>query len=427
MTTQKNLTFAFQALLVVYGVMFFTFDRMLNLLPIVLLLASFVFIARQGITELQRMSKEECLLYTALFLYFLSFLLSFFIHAERFYLLEQPAKFMFFSLIIFLLARISFRIEFFWAMIALASISNAFYALGVGRVNFEGRLTTDIFEHPLYYGNVSLLFAFVSLAGTIWAQGLQAKAKWIWSVILITGFISGLMISVLSGTRGGWVAIPFALFFVLYHFAKLYKKQCLLYSGTVAFVLLMTLFILFFDTPFQQRIWLTINSLQSYFLEDNPNTSIGLRFEMWQVGWRLFIENPLFGFGEVNYVPELQRLINEGIVTSELIHYKHLHNQYIQALAFHGVIGFVALILVMGVLLRFFSKRLFAGNLEVKSLAVAGAVSVFLYLDFFLSITMLHLNQSTMPFLILVALMVGKLLSLSRIPHNDVKELRGRL
>lgn len=417
---QKMLVRVFQGLLLVYGVVFFTFDRMLNLLPLVLLLVSFIYIAKRGVTGFKQTSKEERQIYAALFLYFLSFLLSFVIHSEEVSLLEEPFKFLLFSLIIFLLARTSFRIEYFWAMAAIASISNLIYALWFGgSYNFEGRLSTDIFEHPLYYGNVSLLFGFVSLAGVIWAQGLPKPAKWAWSVALLLGFIAGVMISILSGSRGGWIAIPFALFFVLYHLAKVYQKQTLLYWGGAAFLFFTVLFVVFFETPFQHRVLLTVQSLQSYFFEDNPNTSLGLRFEMWQIGWRLFLENPLFGFGQINYMPELQRLIHEEKVTPELIHYEHLHNQYIQALALHGVIGFIALMVMMSMLLRFFSKRLFARDLEVKSLAVAGAVSVFLYLDFFLSITMFHLNQSTMPFLILIALMIGKLLSKSR-----AKELR---
>lgn len=415
MPAQRVLSFAFQALLLLYGAVFFTFDRMLNLLPLVLLLASFVFIAKQGKSIRGQFSREELWISGTLVFYFLSFLLGFAVHSEQVSLLEEPVKFLFFSLIILFLSRMPFRIEYFWVMVAIASVSNLVYALwSGGNYNFEGRLSTDVFDHPLYYGNVSLLFGFVSLAGTIWAQGLQVKAKWGWSIFLLLGFLSGVMISILSGSRGGWVAIPFALFFVLFHFAKIYQKQALLYWGAAAFVILITLFVLFFDTPFQHRVLLTIQSLQSYFLEDDPNTSLGLRFEMWQLGWRLFLENPLLGFGEVNYLPELQRLIREAAITPELIHYEHLHNQYLQALAFHGVVGFIALVVMMWAFLRFFSKRLVSCNLEVKSLAVAGAVSVFLYLDFFLSITMFHLNQSTMPFLILMALMTGKLLSINR-------------
>jgi O-antigen ligase len=62
-------------------------------------------------------------------------------------------------------------------------------------------------DNKINFGNISLLLGMMSLAGLFLIKETRFKKSF--AIISILAFILGVTGSVLSGARGGWLAIPF--------------------------------------------------------------------------------------------------------------------------------------------------------------------------------------------------------------------------
>lgn len=403
-------------LIVLYGMIFFTFEKGLSFLPSVLLLWSLIYVWRKN---LPKIGAEERTLYLSFVFYFLVSMLAILVNGDGLSTLDEPVKFLLFLFIFFLLIRNSYRVEFLWAFIVLASITNFIHVLVLDGGHYEvfenyRRLASNVFEHPLYFGNVSLLFGFLSLSGLIWTVDKTQKHRWAWRVAFLLGFFSGLYLSILSGTRGGWIAIPFATYFILFYFSKSLGRQSILYTASALVVIFAIVAFVVLDSPGLVRLQLIFSDLSAYFIEGDSNTSLGARFEMWLFGFQQFLTQPILGVGIGNYIQSLNLAVEKGQVIPELLQFQQLHNQFLQELVLKGILGLVSLLSMFFVLIRFYSKRLNSQSATVRAVAVAGAVTCYLYLEFFLSISMFHLNRTTLTFLIIIALSYGWILNYER-------------
>ena len=83
-----------------------------------------------------------------------------------------------------------------------------------------------------------------------------------------------------------------------------------------------------------------------YAVLQNP---IGQRFAMWSAALHLFEKAPLIGVGTGSYEVETAMLVKSGTVTPGAAHFDHPHSDYFDALSSRGLLGFVALLLLLGV------------------------------------------------------------------------------
>lgn len=88
-------------------------------------------------------------------------------------------------------------------------------------------------------------------------------------------------------------------------------------------------------------------------------SSIGQRLEMWYAAARLFQTKPLFGAGTGAFQHATRGLIQAGAVAPFIAGYDHPHDDYWDALSSRGLIGFLALLALLGV-----PAWLFAGALK---------------------------------------------------------------
>lgn len=83
-----------------------------------------------------------------------------------------------------------------------------------------------------------------------------------------------------------------------------------------------------------------------YAVLQNP---IGQRFAMWSAALHLFEKAPLIGVGTGNYEVETATLVKSGVVTPGAAHFDHPHSDYFDALSSRGLLGFLVLVLLLGV------------------------------------------------------------------------------
>lgn len=94
--------------------------------------------------------------------------------------------------------------------------------------------------------------------------------------------------------------------------------------------------------------------------------TVGLRYGLWQAGWRMWLDHRILGVG-IGMFPQRLVVYGRGLVP---FHYLHLgaHNMYVQVLAETGLIGFTLFVFSILTSIQNFWVIRFMGNVTVKSL-----------------------------------------------------------
>ena len=80
----------------------------------------------------------------------------------------------------------------------------------------------------------------------------------------------------------------------------------------------------------------------AYFQDgDAVQTSSGQRLSLWTLGLQHFVQHPLQGVGVYRLQQANQAEAERGqSISAEVLAFGHAHNQYVEALATGGLIGF---------------------------------------------------------------------------------------
>ena len=124
-------------------------------------------------------------------------------------------------------------------------------------------------------------------------------------------------------------------------------------------------------------LWLA--PIESYLGEYSfsiGNTSIGQRLELWRAAWQLFLQRPWFGNGTGAFQAKLQYLIQDGLIVPFVGIYDHPHNDYLNALACRGILGFAALLAILLIPAWRFLRWARSPDREAHAVAMAGMLTV---------------------------------------------------
>ncbi|WP_137170432.1 O-antigen ligase [Marinomonas sp. FW-1] len=306
--------------------------------------------------------------------------------------LDRPSRFILVLPVLLLLLKSAGREKWLWfgtIIGAIGAFSLAVYerkVLGYGRAHGS--------EHPIMFGNTGMLLGLMSFVS---ATYFYANKRRIWMMLAVLGGLCGIGASVLSASRGGWVALPLIGFFLLWQSRFLLGKK-LVWGVCITSMLLVTAAVVVPQTGIKDRIGQAINDVVRYDKGVDKDSSVGLRFEMWKAALIMFEESPLVGVGEYGSVAVKERLIGEGTVSEKVLTHSHAHNEFINALGLTGIIGFAFLIAVYLIPLRLFLKKMrqYPDNWNIRSFAMAGALVPMCYMDFGLSQVMFSHNIGVM-------------------------------
>ena len=256
--------------------------------------------------------------------------------------------------------------------------------------------------HLIQFGNISMLLGMLCLAGMGWAW--IERRSWRWTLFLLLGFCCGVLGSLFSGSRGGWVGVPFILLVVLHGYSRHLSRK--LIAGALVAGLLAACTVFFIPkTGVQGRVQAAISDVKLYYGKDVTTSSLGARFEMWRFGLRALAERPLTGFGQQGLRDYKAELIKSGDIAKIAGSFDHLHNEYIDTAARRGLIGLLALLAVYLVPFRLFSARASDAAFDSKPYAVAGAILCVSYMDFGLSQSFFSHNSGVMVYFFAMAIL----------------------
>ena len=261
-------------------------------------------------------------------------------------------------------------------------------ALGTGMIAIYERVVIGLSRadngiNAIPFGNLSLLMGSLSLvAGIYYVQQRRTVFYWL-ALLAVCASFSGFLASLLSGTRGGWVAIPFIATLLLPATTNLIIPKV----RNIAILCIVLIIVGTIAYP-PTGVWLRLESIfddaYQYFVNNDADNSLGIRFEMWRAGWAMFIENPIWGVGEGAVQELLPLLVSEEVAYERGVVYPQLHSDIIDTLARRGLLGVISLLLLYIAFALAFTKKMLQDNYQLHShlLAVCGMMVIIAFFDF---------------------------------------------
>ena len=196
----------------------------------------------------------------------------------------------------------------------------------------------------------------------------------------------GLVALLLSGSRGGWLALLITATLAIFLFLDRYAwPRRLALTLVLPSILLVLILVATASMPMvKQRMVAFVNDLDFYFSDTAAEelNSTSNRVETWKVSAQIGLDNLLLGTGPGSFRKTLAEYADRDDTLARLKpDLAHAHNQYMQSFATTGLVGLAALFcLLLGHIWAF--SRYLAGKYsnEVRSLAMVGVLMAVLYM-----------------------------------------------
>ena len=276
--------------------------------------------------------------------------------------LDMPSR-TFFILPVFILL-LNFPPKKEWVFIGILTGSFISGLIALYHYQVLGIRAFDDFGYMVIQsGDIAMSLGIFSL--TIAIQHLKDK-KIAWTIIALTCAFFGVLASMLSGARGGWIIAPFVIIWLLIINRELISVKV---GVTLAIILISSSLIS--HNIVDKRIKKAFQDITQFSEQNNSNSSLGARVEMWKSGIYNFIENPIFGTGYKDRQKYNQTLVDKKLVAPIVLKFGRLHNSYIEELSIKGVIGLTTLMLFFCLPLYFFIFKRDVKNSVFAQLGVA--------------------------------------------------------
>ena len=215
-----------------------------------------------------------------------------------------------------------------------------------------GRVST-YFVDPLTFGHITLTFGLLSL----FVVKQLKQDNHLSNAFKILGLGVGIYLSLMSGSRTGWVALPFVL--ILWWLSSFGTKNLLKNLVLCISFSLLTAFAIYqLSTTVRERSNLAINEIAHYTLnKENPYNSVGARLSMAREGFYFFNMSPWMGWGDEGYKehisdPSIVQFADP--IVRNLPFGAGFHNEFTTNAVHYGVWGLVSTSLVFFVPLALF-------------------------------------------------------------------------
>ena len=291
------------------------------------------------------------------------------------------------------------RIRWFWIGLCSAAVVTGLHAL-VQRLVFGLDRAVGFTHHAITYGDMALALGVMSLGAM--SELRHSKLAW----LAPAGLLFGLTGSVLSESRGGWVALLLVAA-VLLGYGRAVHGRRIVY-GLLFMLLLAALAYAVPASGVAQRLALAGTEVSGYMAHADASTSVGIRLELWKASWLMFTSHPLLGVGREAFHPALQQLAQQGLLQqSPALAFSSSHNDVLNFLATGGLLDCSFLLLMYGGPLWFFHRVLRNPVHPQRPAALAGLILVMCFIGFGLTDVMFWLMATKVFYAMMVGVLVG--------------------
>lgn len=338
-------------------------------------------------------------LYTILALVFANGLLTWFLHQNPGNQLDLLSRYLLLVPIFYMLSSLRLHSGVIWVCFALASLS----ALWIIPAQYGGPLHDGRiygYTGAIQFGNIALSLACFCLVALL-SQLSQAQRSSPILLVSLLGCLAGFLLSLLAGSRGGWIALPAVFLILAYaYLPKQYFRRGMMILSLAA---ALSASILWQTETIQSRIALAQHDIEQ-FEAGNSNTSIGARFAIWQANWKLIQERPLSGWSYQQHEQALTELVRTGQADAVVLNLANSHNNYIETWIDLGLAGLLLQILLLLYCFYGFIRRVHASEPHVRAYAVCGSILIAIYALANLTQNMMERNNTLLFLLISIAL-----------------------
>ncbi len=196
-------------------------------------------------------------------------------------------------------------------------------------LHFERRV--NLFQFYMTAGGLMMISALMILA-FISHINIPKRLKWMGIITIVPVLISLLF----TFTRSSWLGFIAGTALISYNRSK---------KIFVGLVIVLAIILLIVPPEFKDRIFSIVDPYHPTNVE---------RLEMWQTGWKIFLDYPILGIGDVGIETYYQKYGPPGSNPAG-----HLHNNYINLLVKIGIIGFV---IIMTLFIKIFVIEIKTAN-----------------------------------------------------------------
>jgi len=204
----------------------------------------------------------------------------------------------------------------------------------------EGRLGS-VFLNPIHFGDIAMILGVLSALSIHWWQ----KDSGAVCVLKIAGLLAGLSASLLTGSRGGWLALPLILALVVIVVGGEKSRRWRLLVLVAAVLGLVGVYLA--SGMIHDRIQLVWADLAQY-AQGQKDTSIGIRLQIYEAALTLIPRHWVFGLGAGGFGASLQALVDAGQMTPMAadLGRGEVHNEMLAYLANYGLVGGLAIVAI---------------------------------------------------------------------------------
>ena len=313
--------------------------------------------------------KQNKAIFVVTTFYFLVSLFFIFFHGEKINLIDNPLRaFLFLSVIIFVVYS-SVKFDVLLYSIPLGAFISGVVALYQYYIlNLESAF---YYQMKIQSGDMAMSLGLFSFSVAFYFLDVKKSKLALFSVGC---GIFGVLASILSFARGGWIGVPILLLILIFLYRHLLSKKFLL--GGITFLCIISV-VLTVNNKFVNRLSEAQYELKLYLSGDDKVSSIGERLDMWKIGSKAFLEHPVSGWSlkELDYYKK--DLADKDVVTKASISFSHLHNQFIDELAKKGIVGGIAILSIFIIPLYLFYRNAVGQlNKRIKFISILGIVHV---------------------------------------------------
>lgn len=295
------------------------------------------------------------------------------------------------------------RVQYGFPVAAITGLLMSHHIAG-GRY---GIATLDL----IHFGDFELILGMLSVLSINWT----GRDALLLRILKIMGFLAGVYTSIGSGSRGGWAALPvFLLIFFYFRFGKISFKTLM----AVPIMLIMAGFVAYtFSQEVHDRVNNSINDL-SELHRGNPDTSTGIRLQLYQAAVEIISENPIFGVGPEGFSREMDVMLKTGKLTpmAAELGKGEVHSEMLSKAAGLGIFGLIAMLSIYLVPLRMFYHAMRSNSGQVRQSGMMGIIFVSGFMVFGLTVEVLNLTMAAAFFSLTVAVLLA---ACYNIYHSD--------
>ncbi|MEO8330928.1 MAG: O-antigen ligase family protein [Gallionella sp.] len=258
------------------------------------------------------------------------------------------------------------------------------------------------FVNHIHFGDSVLMLGFLSVLAINWQQRDRALVL----ILKICGLLAGVYLSVRSGTRGGWAAIP--VFIIILFLSRNPEKPWHKLAAALLSVLLLAVLSYVLNDTVHQRLDMIYHDLAGYY-HGNKDTSIGVRLQLWQAALYLFVQHPIFGVGPDGFAQMMAPLSDSGMLTTTAasLGRGEVHNEILAKTAGMGIFGLLSILSIYAVPFIIFVRSTRSPVAQIRAAAFIGTCMVAGYFIFGLTVEIFNLKMTAAFYSLTVAVLLA--------------------